>query len=355
MAQVNMAQVERIAEVLKNMPESDPPAGGGMNFYSFLDKKGKEIVASDMYPSLNHPQAVNFFFFNCLQQFGFWYGDDQGYVEPLYGIIDGKRAKGSDLLWKVCKKTLDRDDDYNKSAHCYGVQTGICRNSFDPENLAKIGPCGLTEIFSDDNGPIPFPDFEERFKMTRAYGRWFAENYMGLNPSLTPSEIIRRANKGGANSLGSFLAMMNYVPGYNKDALQKRQLLLAMALNNRPERFLEVNDPKNWAPIVDYHLMRINLRLGTVVLDPFAELHLLEKRKWVSAEMEQDVRLKVRDATKKLIELSGKSMPFVDEKLWMARRYCPEMEKPDCPNCLFYAVCEKKIDLFQPVFRTTAY
>jgi len=61
MATINMAQVERVAEVLKNMPESSH----GMNFYSFPGKDGKEVVANDMYPELNHPQAINFFLF-CL-------------------------------------------------------------------------------------------------------------------------------------------------------------------------------------------------------------------------------------------------------------------------------------------------
>ena len=332
MAEVNMAQIERVAKVLKNMPES----GHGMNFYSFPGKDGKEIVADDMYPALNHPQAINFFFFTSLQNFGFWYGDDFGYVEPLYGTMSGKQTKGAELLFKACKNALDKDETI-----------------FEPERLAKIRPTELARIFSDDNGPIPFPDFEERFRMTRAYGKYFVDYPKHMPHLASPEGLVDSAN-GSKLSLASFLVLMSKVRGYDLDMLHKRQLLLAMELANRPEKFLKVDDSKHWAPIVDYHLMRINLRLGTVVPNPH-ELYPLESRKWVSAEMESDVRRKTRDAVKKLMELSGKSMSFIDEKLWMARRYCPEMEKPDCPNCVFSEVCEKKIEFFQPIFRTTAY
>lgn len=332
MASVNVAQIERVAEILKNMPDS----GHGINFCGFLGKDGQEIVADDMYPVFRHPQAINFFFFVCLHEFGFWYGDDRGYVEPLYGMIGGKRTKGSDLLWKACKRALDRDEIV-----------------FEPARLAEIKPGELATIFSDDNGPIPFPDFEERYKMTREYGRWFSENYMGITPPLTPSAIVRRANNSSLG-LDSFLAMMMHVHGFNEDMLHKRQLLLAMVLANRPERFLIINDPDRWDPIVDYHLMRVSLRLGLVV-PTVVEKWSLEERKWVSASIESDIRTKVKHAAEKLILLSGRPMSFVDEKLWMARKYCPEMEKPDCPKCVFYEVCEKHIELFQPVFRTTAY
>ena len=48
-------------------------------------------------------------------------------------------------------------------------------------------------------------------------------------------------------------------------------------------------------------------------------------------------------------------MKFVDEKMWRAREYCPEMEKPDCSKCEFGNVCKKRKDLFQPVWRTNNY
>lgn len=151
MAAVNPEQVEKVAKFLKDLPDS----GKGLNFYSFQEE-GQDPASAAMYPSLNHPQTINYFFFTCMHQYGFWYGDEKGYVEPLYGEIGGKQIKGSDLLWRVAKRALDKDEEV-----------------FEPKRLAVIKPKELAQIFSDDNGPIPFPDFEKRFQLTRSYGKWF--------------------------------------------------------------------------------------------------------------------------------------------------------------------------------------
>jgi len=198
-------------------------------------------------------------------------------------------------LWKVCKKALDRD-----------------KTIFEPSRLVIIRPHELAAIFSDDNGPIPFPDFEERFKMTRAHGRWFVNSdfEIGEPKIISPLIIVKAANQYG-KSLQSFLNLIKRVDGYDKDKLEKRQLLLAMVLANRPERFLKVNDPENWKPIVDYHLMRVGLRLGIVELST-RQRYLIKNRLWVSMEDEDDVRLKTRDSVQEIIKLSGKPMSFVD-------------------------------------------
>ena len=186
--------------------------------------------------------------------------------------------------------------------------------------------------------------------MTRSYGKWF--RHFGKYTA-SPQAILNVANKS-SRSLDTFLTIMRQVAGYNEDQFEKRQLLLAMELANRPEKFLKVNDPESWKPIVDYHLMRVSLRLGLVDVSEF-ERNILAKREWSSGSKEAEIRGWTWTAVKDLIDKSGKPMSFVDHILWKARKYCPEMEKPDCPKCVFYEVCEKNIELFQPVFRTTAY
>ncbi|MFC1678122.1 hypothetical protein ACFLZ9_00115, partial [Patescibacteria group bacterium] len=89
MVKVNEVQVKKVAEVLKSLTKREV----GLNFYGF-QKGDKEIIANDMYPPLNHPQAINFFFFCCLHQHGFWYGDEKGYVGKFYGIINDKKTGG---------------------------------------------------------------------------------------------------------------------------------------------------------------------------------------------------------------------------------------------------------------------
>lgn len=326
MAKINRRQIEKAAKFLRELPADED----FLNFYSFK-KDDIEIVASEMYPSLYHPQAINFFFFVCLHQYGFWYGDESGYKEPLFGYLDGKKLKGSDLLWAVCKKALDYDPLI-----------------FEPARLAEMSFDDLREkIFVDANGPIDFPDNQERHRLTNRYGQWFVEN---------KSESIKMV--GLANSLNRsldfFLWLIRVIPGYDRDRFDKKNLLLAMVLSNRPERFLEVKDPQCWSPIVDYHLMRLALRLGLVNLNE-KERWVNERRLWVNARAEYRIRRAIHRAIGWLIFKSGKPMSFVDKKLWMGRQYCPEMEGPQCSNCIFSEVCKKQIELFQPVFRTTAY
>ncbi len=127
-----------------------------------------------------------------------------------------------------------------------------------------------------------------------------------------------------------------------------------MALANRPEKFLNVKDTRNWEPLIDYHLMRLALRSGMVELD-IKDINDNRERKWVDMRVEFDIRQTTYSAVLMLIENSGRAMSFVDEKMWMARKYCPEMETPNCARYIFDSVCKKRVELFQPIFRTTNY
>jgi len=323
---VNVEQVRKVAELLKSLPEN----GYGLNFYSFI-KNGEEVVACDMYPPLNCPQAVNFFFFVCMHQYGFWRGDDRGYLKPLTGRVYSQSFKGSDLIWRVAKRAFDSDE--------YIFEPAVLM-SMTPEVLSR-------KVFYDDNGPILFPDLEMRFRLTRAYGRWFAAR------QISPAQMVEVANATDA-PLRTFLMSLKIVPGFDGDNLEKKNLLLAMILANRSEKFLNAKDSENWRPIVDYHLMRTALRLGLVDLGAGLYKDNAERR-WACREAEGAIRMAVYDAIQTLIKLSGRPMSYVNEKMWMARRYCPEMERPDCAKCVFESVCKKRVELFQPVFRTTAY
>ena len=48
-------------------------------------------------------------------------------------------------------------------------------------------------------------------------------------------------------------------------------------------------------------------------------------------------------------------MGAVDWFFFSARRRCPEMIEPDCPNCPVDPVCAHRKELFQPVRRTSFY
>lgn len=318
-------RIRVVADVVRALPGDIQP----LNFYSFR-KGDQEVAQFDMYPPLHHPQVVNFFGFACLQQHGFWYGDQRGYRAPLYAQFGGKVVKGSDAFWRMCMQAFLRDPEQYMSAR-----------------LADIMPEELSHILSDERGPVPFPDFEARFQLTRAYGEC-AKSRGGVEAALSRANVAQ-------DSLFTFLKESQYLSGY-QDPLRKKSLLLAMTLMNRPEHFLTVRDPEHWQPIVDYHLMRLALRTGMVqVLDPGLRA-TLAARAWVrDSVMEERIRQATSEAVQGVVSISGKPIDVVDHLFWRARQYCPEMEEPQCEKCVLKDVCEKNRELFQPVFRTTNY
>lgn len=326
MALVNQEQVKRFAEAVADLPDTIRP----LNFYSFFTADG-EVVADNMYPPLDHPAVYDFFMFVCLHQYGFWLSDDHGYLEPLYGTLDGKSCKGSDLLWKAVRRYISNDPQ-----------------ALQPERLMKISDQELwQELFCDDNGPIQFAVSKLRTLLTREYGR-----YLHVR-GLTPRDIVEQANLS-KHPLKTFMQLMQGVDGYQGDPFGKKAHLLAMALHNRPENLLQVTDHANWHPIVDYHLMRLALRTGMVEI-PEEDRYLITRRAFVRPAVEYQIRKATYDAFMRIIELSGRSMFIVDYAAWKARRYCPEMTEPDCGNCSYSPFCAKRTELFQPVYRTTNY
>ena len=324
-ARINEQKIADIAKIMQSLP-----SGNGLNFYSFTIN-GKETPDEKSYPSLHHPATLDFFLFACMHQYGFWYGNQTGYEGPLFGTMHGKERKGSDLLWMATKRALDNNPEI-----------------FNPSHLANLTYKEFIGIMSDDKGPIPFTDLGQRYKLTKAMGAYLSSARLGL------AEIINRANNS-ASPLETFLNYTKAVPGYDKDPLLKKNTLLAMAVANRPERYLDATDSDHWQPIIDYHLMRIALRQGLVEITNDVENNRNSKRAWTTEHREYDIRVATYYAINELIEQSGKPMTFVDEQLWMARKYCPEMTEPDCGKCVFNDGCEKRTNLFQPVYETTAY
>jgi len=320
------SQIKKVAEMLKEAPVIKPP----LNFYNYY-VDGKEVVESDAYPALHDEHAVDFFFFTVLHQHGFWYDDGLGYACPITGTLDGKEYKGSDLLFRMAMRTYKKDPLL-----------------LTPKYLADISSEEMLQrFFTDDVGVLPFPDLQERLNLTRAYGQWF------LGEGTTPEGILSLAHLG-ENALKGFLETMRTISGYNADPLEKKNNLLAMILSNRPEEFLARDANDEWSPIVDYHLMRVSLRLGLVRLTE-EERRINESRQFVDPEMEHVIRKSIHTAITILIQRSGHSMFAIDELMWNARQYCPEMSEPECSQCVFKSVCRKDTKLFQPVLRTMAY
>ncbi len=313
-AQLNRERITRIARLLQGIP--DLPV---------LD------YAGNLFPPPGASGALEYFFGIVLHQFGFWTDDGRRYAAPMLARIEGRTLKGSDFVWKAGARAAEREPDF-----------------FDPAFQAVISPRTFAAAFAEDAGTCPLPMFDAHVALSRSYGRDL------LAQGLSPRGIVESVNAED-RPLNALLKVLSGVGGYREDPLRKKALLLALALERRPERFLRVKDPLSWAPVVDYHNIRTALRTGMV--EPVGEplRGKLRRREFVTEEEERAVRAATFDAIAGLIEGSGAGVAKIDALFFGARRTCPEMTAPDCPRCPLEKACAKRTELFQPVFRTTFY
>ena len=282
-------------------------------------------------PPRGAPGVLELFFFVTAHQFGFWYEADGRYQQPMVAPLEGVSLKGSDYLFRCATRAWEK-----------------CPEVFAPAQLAALDDQSLSALFQDDQGRNPLPLWTENLNIIRDYTAWF------LREATTPAALVDQANQT-THPLESFLARAGTIPGYAEDPLRKKLQLLAVILENRPEHFLRVTDPEAYEPIIDYHLQRSALRTGLVVVHDPALRARLAARQLVSESDEQEVRAVTFDAIRQLVQQSGKSVAAVDWFFFTNRRRCPEMSAPDCAACPVQKICAQHIDLFQPVFRTTAY
>lgn len=314
---IDHSQVRKLAPLLKNSPSVQP--------FNFAED------SPELFPSENDPCAPDFFFFATLHQFGFWHANRERYLEPMVGTINGKRFKGSDFFWRA---TLRAQSDQKRF--------------LTAEFQAKLKPKDFAHFYRDDSGKCPLPMLKEHWHLAVQCGQDL------LKRKCDPKKILEKSNKA-FDSLSEFLKIAGQITGYKEDPLRKKLMLLAVILAERPEHFLKVRKHSDWQPIVDYHVQRTALRTGLVEIRDAKLKEKIMARKIVSAKEEQKIRVQIFKAMQELEKLSGKSAAALDWLFFSARKKCPEMTEPDCPNCVMESVCAKRKELFQPVFRTTHY
>ena len=287
--------------------------------------------AGFIYPERDRPGALETFFFACAHQFGFWTLAGNRWDKPMIAKLDGRDLKGSDFLFRACTRACQRDP---------------C--AFAPAALAAMSNGQLADLFLADDGTNPLPMWPEHLALIRGY----AQEFVARNQE--PADVLRRA-AAAPKPLYALLTALAEIPGYAEDPLQKKAMLLAIVLENRPERFLKVSDPESAVPIIDYHLQRSALRTGLVRVEDPALRKKLAARVLLSQAEEEWIRAATYEAIEKLIARSGLSAAAVDWFFFQNRTRCPETTEPDCPACPVQPFCARETRLFQPVFRTTAY
>jgi len=313
--EINQELVKTVSGVVRNLPEADP--------FNFV---------GEYLPPEGHPYALDYFFAVILQQFSFWEMEDGRYKKPLITSIGGQVRKGSSYLFYAFSRLLDQDPGF-----------------FSPERQASIRLDEMAEVFRADDGSMPMPALALHLAQANQYGR----DMLALD--LTPHKIMAQIN-GSSTPLKSLLALLDHIGGYKEDPLRKKSNLLALTLNQRPERFLTFGVNEAADPVVDYHVMRSMLRIGLVEILDNEMRQKLSNRQVVSPAEEWAVRYAAYQVQKQVEGISGKPIGAVD---WFffnyMRSHCPEMTEPVCENCVLDPICSKYKELFQPVLRTTYY
>ena len=312
---VDHDRVESIAAIIMQIPEAKP--------FNFV---------CNYHPPIGHPQALNYFFVQTLQQFSFWETSGGRYDHPLIATIDGHTCKGSTYLSYAYMRPLDRDPEF-----------------YTPKRQAETSLDETRALFKADDGTDPMPALELHARKARDYGRDMLA--LGLNPQ----KIIDRANRS-ERPLRTFISLLDHISGYKEDPFRKKASLLALILKERPEQFLKILDEEQLAPVIDYHAMRFCLRTGLVVIEDQVLRQKIADRALVSVEEEWAVRYACYQAVQSLVSVSGISSGAVDNITFKyTREHCPEMTEPDCRACAMDPACAHDTELFQPVLRTTFY
>ncbi|MCD6355963.1 MAG: hypothetical protein J7L66_01650 [Anaerolineaceae bacterium] len=313
--QINAGQVEKIAQVVKRLPEADP--------FNFV---------GDYLPPVGHPAALDYFFSVTLQQFSFWEVAGGKYSRPMIAEIDGKKLKGSRYLYYAWMRLLDTDPGF-----------------YTPERQANLTKKELLEILRADDNSDPMPALDLHLRLANQYGRDMQA--LGMNTR----EFIRRAQES-TTPLKTFLIMLDHISGYKEDPIRKKANLLALSLSQRPEAFLTYGRSETAEPVVDYHCMRSCLRTGLIDVLNAGLKAKIKNRELLSADSEWAIRYAAYKIQKQIERLSGKPIGAVD---WFffnyTRSHCPEMTEPVCRDCAVDPVCAHRKELFQPVIRTTYY
>jgi len=291
---------------------------------------GSLAFCGSPFPEDGEDLALESLAIGTLHQYGFWTGTDHGYGGPMWATIEGVRRKGSDFIWHAFTRAVRQDPTV-----------------MDPDRMAA-DPLLFDAICTGDDGTCPIPDVGSHRALQQAYGV-AAGRHGGIR------EIVDAANASG-DPLATFLSALADLPGFGEDPLAKKANLLALILANRPERFLHLADTTAIAPIIDYHNLRMMLRTGCIAVETPDLAAALADRAWVSDADEAALRHAAYAATRALCDVSGLDVGAVDGFLFgLARSVCVETEDPGCGGCPISSACARRTELFQPIFRTTAY
>jgi hypothetical protein len=188
----------------------------------------------------------------------------------------------------------------------------------EPGYLAAMRTNGLAAelgaLFSDDGNPLnsTLTRAEERARFLIDAGRVLAGRYDGMATRLLEESGGFLVNNGSGlyELLGGFAAYA--------DPMKKKSGLLVKFLSD--SGLVRIMDPRNFVPIMDYHMQRVLLRMGCIeVNNPALRVKLLRRER---LESDTEIRNACIEAVRLISADSGHGIEKMNDFFWPLGRSC---------------------------------
>jgi hypothetical protein len=187
------------------------------------------------------------------------------------------------------------------------------RRFFRPAAAARTSYSEMAQIlnFSECGKWVSDKDIYWRWKLHRGLGRHIARipDFSFVNRRIASLE------------------------GFNLDPFEKKANLLRMILSSRPERFIDDNQ---YGPVIDFNVMRVLIRTGTIALP--------KKNAGATCigRQENMMRQAAFSAVANLQVKTGKNHNQLDTLFWSLGHQVCRRDKIRCRHCPFDPVCENR-------------
>jgi hypothetical protein len=276
-------------------------------------------------------------------------------TRTLQGHIDGHWVRGWDYMVHAARKAMRAEPDYFTASHLIHATEDTLRTIFSDEGIPQNST--LDRI-------------NERLAQWHDASRILLQRYAGDVMNLYHAAGHRlRGQDGIMARLAEFQAYA--------DPVEKKSFLFIMFAQRSGA--WQVEDLENLRVAIDYHIMRIALRSGMVLVQDPDLQQRIKARQAVTAEQDNQIREAVREACDLLVRGSQRSVFDVDNILWMMGRNCCFYDYDPicgahpcwrqgqctfirsidyaCPNlCLFDGVClGSRDEAYRSYWETTIY
>ena len=233
----------------------------------------------------------------------------------LWGIVRGRLVRGSDFLLHVLISLAEEDPSH-----------------LAPSSMASLKLEDLISWFGEP-GEAQLPRRpSERVELLRDAAEKLIKYYGGSVSALLDACEGRVSGPGGLRERFSAFKAFD-------DPLAKKTMIFAILA--RSEGLWEPLDPENITVGVDYHLQRVALRSGMIIISDKALFKKLLFRRFISEEEHNAIRTACLRAYELVSRFSSRSQIELDQLFWHLGRSCCHHGR--APACGERAPCRREM------------